>query len=111
MFLQKTQQKLSDGTLNPSDAGPHWEGMFSIPVCDVSGVIKEEPKKFPKKSVVLQPWGGGKIPTWCKPICTNASGQLDHDLTISFLEFAQMKNFESPTTYCSNYFSWDPWGS
>ena len=106
-FMNRTEDLLKDGFLSPSDAGPSWEGIFTVPVCDISGAIPQ--KNWPKKKVILQPFGKGKIPQWCRPVCTNSSGQTDAALTLQFLDAAKMTNFKSPTHYCPNG-AWTGWG-
>ena len=89
----------------PSNAGPSWEGIFTIPVCDISGLIGRD--SIEKGHDILREYGLGNIPTWCEPICTNAEGQLDRDLTLQFLDLAHMTNFKSPTVKCRN--AWTGW--
>ena len=109
-YLARTQSSVATGFLNASTAGPSLEGTFSIPVCNISGVIPVPAKNFAKKSVVLQPWGGGMIPTWCNPICTLPNGTLSRQLTLDWVAAAQMTNFDSFTTYCpGNQGDWTGW--
>ena len=103
--MTRTQQRLQEGILTPASAGPSWEGIFTIPVCDISGVIPA--KGFEKKKDILRTYGRGKIPTWCQPVCTNAEGVLDRALTLQFLDLVKMHNFDSPTIKCKK--SWTGW--
>lgn len=105
-YRNRTQDQLKDGLVRPSAAGPQWEGTFTIPVCDVSGIIPD--KVVGKRQVILQPYGKGKIPTWCKPMCTGPDGKTSKKLTEEFIEVAQMKNFDSPTAYCPGE-GWQGW--
>ncbi|KAI9827292.1 MAG: hypothetical protein M1832_005430 [Thelocarpon impressellum] len=108
-YLERTQKKIASGSIAPSEAGPALEGTFSIPVCDVSGVIPIEAKRFQQKKYILQPWGYGKIPCWCQPICTNSTGQPDRQTSLDFIAAAQMTNFDSIKINCPNRGRWTGW--
>ena len=110
MYQNRTQAALQSGALTPETAGPSMEGTFTIAVCDVGPVVPIAWQVFPKKNVILQPYGNGMVPQWCAPMCANSSGQLDRQTSLDFLSAAQMTNFDSPFEYCPpQYPGWVPW--
>jgi hypothetical protein len=110
MYQNRTQAALQDGSLTPDSAGPSMEGAFTVAVCDVGPVVPIDAKVFPKKNVILQPYGGGMVPQWCAPMCANSTGQLDKQTSLDFIAAAQMTNFQSPYQYCPPQFDpWVPW--
>ncbi|KAI9804196.1 MAG: hypothetical protein M1825_001598 [Sarcosagium campestre] len=100
MHLNRTQQALSDASIAPNVGGPSWEGTFTIPVCDITPILNIDGKNFPKKDVILQPYGAKKVPQWCAPICAGPNGSADFETTQRWVEAAQMKNFQSFQAYC-----------
>lgn len=58
------------------------EGLWTIPVCDVSGAIGSD-MKF--KSEILMPYGYDSVPQWCGNICGN-----DEATTNEFYEKARL---------------------
>ncbi|KAI9803551.1 MAG: hypothetical protein M1825_001894 [Sarcosagium campestre] len=87
----RTMTMLKQGRADPLTQGVSWEGTFTIPVCDISLAAT---KNFPKKSVMLQPYGKNMVPQWCGSICGTAQQTAD------FIKAANMEGFESPYAYC-----------
>ncbi|KAI9800992.1 MAG: hypothetical protein M1825_003526 [Sarcosagium campestre] len=100
MYQRRTEDALNNGTLAPSEVGPSWEGTFTIPVCDISPVVQDTDTDFPKRDVILQPWGANMVPQWCRPVCAGPDGKVSKDATVEFLKAAQMDNFISFQMYC-----------
>ena len=69
----------SNGTLTPFQDGPGWEGVWTIPVCDL-GVHVEWNTQFGD-----QKEGLGRLPCCCGPKCAD---------TAEFVKAAGMKNYE-----------------
>ncbi|KAL9610586.1 MAG: hypothetical protein Q9167_004712 [Letrouitia subvulpina] len=107
----------------PGLQGPSWEGIFTIPVCEVGWAI-DPPIITKDKQYILSPYGGGMFssflplrkilclraaddynfmidyrPHWCGDIC-----KADKLISKQFREAANMKGYDSPTRpYCK----WD----
>ncbi|KAI9889475.1 MAG: hypothetical protein M1814_005258 [Vezdaea aestivalis] len=97
-FFNQTMKALQSGQTETLTAGR--EGIFTLPVCNLSGILNKPDKEINKKSVILQPWGKNMVPQWCGPICSNSSGQADRETTLKFLDVAQMHGFQSFFSYC-----------
>ncbi|KAL8935688.1 MAG: hypothetical protein Q9211_004572 [Gyalolechia sp. 1 TL-2023] len=85
---------LQNGWGNPGVATASWEGVFTIPVCDVGWAIAAD---VDYKHFILQPVGeGGRYrPQWCGPVCSG-----DEAMTRAFIHAANMDNFKSPKFKC-----------
>ena len=90
MAHDRSHDALEQGWANPGALGPAWEGIFNIPVCDVSGATKLE-----KHENILMDYGSGSRPHWCGNICSN-----DEMTTKAFIHAANMDHFGSLTAYC-----------
>jgi hypothetical protein len=66
---------------NPLYDGNAIEGLWTIPVCDISAAVDQN---YPGKSSILQPYGSSNV-QWCGPICNN-----DDDTTLEFYKAANM---------------------
>ena len=92
---ERIQQAVANGTQQFQVAGAAWEGIFTIPVCDVGWTINTT-VNIHKKSVILQPYGVNKLLQFCnKAMCGD-----DAQRTTDFLAAANMKGFLSPHVYC-----------
>lgn len=91
--VDRAQSALDEGWADPLSAGLHWEGIFTIPVCDVSGVIPQQ--KWRKKNDIQQPYGKYKMLQFCGPVCGQSQNETD-----SFIQSANMRDFGSITHYC-----------
>ncbi|KAI9795795.1 MAG: hypothetical protein M1833_006816 [Piccolia ochrophora] len=101
---QNLYDKISTG--NGLNLDPTLEGTFSLPVCNISAVV--DVPDFPKKDVILQPYGHDYRLQFCGAVCTDfVSGQLDYPTTKRFIEAANMKNFESLTYACPRFYGID----
>ena len=90
--IQRAESAIRDQWANPGALGPAWEGIFTIPVCDVSAMI---PADVYAKQYILEQYGHDNRPVWCGPIC---SGDLTK--TQEFIRAANMQNFQSPKHLC-----------
>ncbi|KAJ5373741.1 hypothetical protein N7517_005747 [Penicillium concentricum] len=84
---------------SPGAQGASWEGIFTIPVCDVGNAIGAN---YYGKEYILQPYGHESRPVWCGPICKgNAhTAQDDAQTTKDFITAANMDNFKSFKHLC-----------
>jgi hypothetical protein len=82
------------GSGNPMAAGAAWEGIFSIPVCNVSQAVDQN---YSDKQYILQDYGHDSRPVWCGPICDN-----DLEKTKLFINATLMEGFQSPRHLCSS---------
>ncbi|KAH8433965.1 uncharacterized protein LDX57_011601 [Aspergillus melleus] len=93
----KAAERASDAVANawasPGEKGASWEGVFTIPVCDVRGAVDSD---FEMKEYILQPYGHKMRPVWCGAICGG-----DQQTTQSFINAANMGGFKSPKHLCS----------
>lgn len=84
---------------NPASQGPSWEGVFTIPVCDISKTSEPGYKKmyedYRGRVETLQEYGTDSQPFWCGPICKG-----DGSATRRFLEAANMKYFKKIQDVC-----------
>jgi hypothetical protein len=69
-------------------SGAAWEGIFSIPVCNVSQAADQN---YSDKQYILQDYGHDSRPVWCGPICDN-----DLEKTKLFINATLMEGFQSP---------------
>ncbi|KAL8827105.1 MAG: hypothetical protein Q9191_003388 [Dirinaria sp. TL-2023a] len=87
---------IEDISKDPSAQGPVWEGMFTIPVCDISNAVFRDARH--RKSTLV-PYGHKKAPTWCAgdesqwdnswELCSGSSDQF-----FAFLEAAHLHGME-----------------
>lgn len=90
--------------INPLKEGPSWEGIFTVPVCNISEVANsklEDDPKYYEKSKILKPYTTKRHeqrPWWCGPIC-------DGDLikTKYWIEASNMHGFESFHHKCGGH--------
>ena len=79
---------------------PSWEGIFQIPICDVSDVIYYDEMNDAEKRDVLTPYGDGHDPRprWCGPICN-----WDKEKTNAFYKAANMEGWDHQwVLHCPN---------
>lgn len=88
----RTEDAITKGWAVPGAYGAAWEGIFTIPVCDVSAAIGSN---INLKQFILQPYGHDSRPVWCGPICSG-----DAEKTKAFIDAANMGGFESPKRLC-----------
>ncbi|KAI4253819.1 MAG: hypothetical protein LQ352_003460 [Teloschistes flavicans] len=88
----RAEDALSSGWGNPGSKGASWEGVFTVPVCDVGWAVGST---LQGKDFILQPYDHDSRPVWCGPVCT---GNLQ--TTKDFIAAANMNNFDSPKHLC-----------
>ncbi|KAL8973544.1 MAG: hypothetical protein Q9197_002207 [Variospora fuerteventurae] len=88
----RAQDALKSGWGNPGTAGASWEGVFTIPDCDVGWAVTGD---IADKQYILQPLGKDYRPHWCGPVCSG-----DVQTTQDFIGAANMANFQSPRFAC-----------
>lgn len=91
MAHDRASDALTQGWASPVALGPAWEGIFDIPVCDISSAIESD---IQHKDQILKTYGEDKRPRWCGSICGTP------EATRQFIEAANMKNFKSPKVKC-----------
>ncbi|KAJ5211201.1 hypothetical protein N7491_011021 [Penicillium cf. griseofulvum] len=84
---------------NTYTEGASMEGVWTIPVCDISKTINNPDYEFPLKDHILRPYGFNELPSWCGPICG-----MDTNATIEFYKAANFKDrYTKPFLYdCTN---------
>lgn len=88
----RAQDALKMGWGNPGAAGASWEGVFTIPVCDVGWAVTGD---IADKQYILQPQGHDYRPHWCGPVCSG-----DVQTTKDWIAATNMVNFQSPKFTC-----------
>ncbi|KAI4092249.1 MAG: hypothetical protein LQ344_003607 [Seirophora lacunosa] len=88
----RAQDAIQSGWGNPGAAGASWEGVFTIPVCDVGWAVAGD---IADKKYILQPLGKDYRPHWCGAVCSG-----DVQTTKDFIAAANMNNFQSPRFAC-----------
>ncbi|KAL8692827.1 MAG: hypothetical protein Q9218_002210 [Villophora microphyllina] len=88
----RAKDALTNGWGNPGAAGASWEGVFTIPVCDVGWAAGST---LQGKEFILQPYDHDSRPMWCGPVCTG-----DMQTTKDFIAATNMNNFDSPKHLC-----------
>ncbi|KAI4176712.1 MAG: hypothetical protein LQ346_007828 [Caloplaca aetnensis] len=90
--LARAHDAIASGRgINP---GAAWEGVFTIPVCDVGWAVAGD---IAEKAYILQPLGEDYRPRWCGPVCGGDAGA-----TRAWIEAAGMAGFESPREECED---------
>ncbi|KXG50192.1 uncharacterized protein PGRI_061590 [Penicillium griseofulvum] len=81
--------------------GATMEGLWTIPVCDISKPIADPSWKYSRKEDILHPYGWDERPYWCGPICEG-----DPDKTVQFYQAANFKDdFDKPfLSGCGNQY-------
>ncbi|KAJ5143048.1 uncharacterized protein N7515_001835 [Penicillium bovifimosum] len=90
----RAEDAIGNAWASPGSKGASWEGIFTIPVCDVGSAVDAD---YQDKEYILQPYGHDARPVWCGPICEG-----DQDKTQSFIKAANMDGFQSPKHLCSS---------
>lgn len=83
---------MNEGWANPLTAGIEWEGIFSVPVCNIEKVV---PINWKKKDTLQQRYGAMQMIQFCDSPCG-----LNKNETDTFIEAANMKNFKSIRKFC-----------
>lgn len=91
-LASRAQDAISNAWANPGSQGAAWEGIFTVPVCDISGTIGQN---YDLGEYILQPYGHDSRPCWCGPICGG-----DTQKTQDFIKAANMDGFKSPKHLC-----------
>ena len=91
-LASRAEDAISNAWANPGSKGAAWEGIFTIPVCDVSSAIGQD---YDYGQFILQPYGHDSRPVWCGPICDG-----DLDKTKDFIKATHMDGFQSPKHLC-----------
>ncbi|THC91178.1 hypothetical protein EYZ11_009367 [Aspergillus tanneri] len=87
----KRMQEIFSTGVNPWSEGTAMEGLWTIPVCDISATVGSD-YDYAYKQYILQPYGYNNKPKWCGPICGNDPSQ-----TIAFYQKANFgKGFSHP---------------
>ncbi|KAI2792241.1 hypothetical protein POX_b02278 [Penicillium oxalicum] len=89
---QRAESAIKDGWAVPGAHGAAWEGIFTIPVCDVGAAVDSD---WQDKQYILQNYGHDSRPVWCGPICGG-----DIQKTRDFIKAANMEGFQSPKHLC-----------
>lgn len=95
----RAEEAVQEGWANPAAQGASWEGIFTIPVCDVGWAVDGD---LERKDWVLQPYSKDSRPNWCGPICEG-----DHQKTVDFINTAQLDGVQSPIYQCGLYKDYD----
>ncbi|KAL8812014.1 MAG: hypothetical protein Q9200_001346 [Gallowayella weberi] len=90
----RAQDALANGWANPGNSGASWEGVFTIPVCDVGWAASSD---LERKQYILQGHDHEARPNWCGPICNK-----DEATTQEFIKAANMEGFRSPKVSCAS---------
>ncbi|KAL8693421.1 MAG: hypothetical protein Q9224_003753, partial [Gallowayella concinna] len=90
----RAQDALTNGWANPGNSGASWEGVFTIPVCDVGWAANSD---LERKQYILQGHDHDARPNWCGPICNG-----DEGMTQEFIKAANMEGFRSPKVLCES---------
>jgi hypothetical protein len=93
VFNQRMANAIQNGSDNPLQNAAATEGVFTIPVCNISQAINNN---YQNRQYILQDYGHESRPNWCGPICNN-----DLNTTKAFISAANMVNFKSPYHMCS----------
>ena len=92
--FQRAQTAITTEYANPAAQGAAWEGIFTIPVCNVSTAVNSD---YYGKQYIIEDYGHDNRPMWCGPICDG-----DVQKTRDFIHAANMDNFQSPRHICSD---------
>lgn len=92
---QRAESAITQQWANPAAQGPAWEGIFTIPVCNISATLN--PDVTWAGQYVLQPYGSQNKPVWCGPVCDG-----DIEKMRAFIHAANMDGFEGPTHWCDD---------
>ncbi|CAL5865852.1 uncharacterized protein PFLUO_LOCUS58 [Penicillium psychrofluorescens] len=65
-FASRMGKLFASGS-NAFKDGASMEGLWTIPVCDISATVNNYP--YAQKEYILQPYGYENRPVWCGPIC------------------------------------------
>ncbi|KAJ5178099.1 uncharacterized protein N7500_000798 [Penicillium coprophilum] len=81
--------------------GPSMEGLWTIPVCDISKTVNNPDYVYGGKDEILSPYGYDQRPHWCGPICG-----MDKNATAEFYKAANFKDdFDKPFLEgCKDYY-------
>ncbi|KAJ5788052.1 hypothetical protein N7457_003042 [Penicillium paradoxum] len=88
----RASDAISNAWASPGSAAASWEGIFTIPVCDVGSAVDAD---YEYKEYILQPYGHDSRPVWCGPICSG-----DDQKTKDFINAVNMDGFRSPKHLC-----------
>jgi len=95
-FALDQAKSAMERNVNPLKEGPSWEGIFTVPVCNISQVANsqlEDDRKYYARSSILKPYTikrHEQRPWWCGPICDGDLGKTRH-----WIEAANMHGFKS----------------
>ncbi|KAM0187316.1 hypothetical protein ACHAPI_011229 [Fusarium lateritium] len=62
----RAEDAIANAWVSPGSKGAAWEGIFTVPVCDVGAAVDAD---YSYKQYILQPYGHDSRPIWCGPIC------------------------------------------
>ncbi|OQD80442.1 hypothetical protein PENANT_c035G06204 [Penicillium antarcticum] len=89
----RASDAISGAWASPGSQGASWEGIFTVPVCDVGAAVDSD---YQDKEYILQPYGHNSRPVWCGSICSGNAQK-----TKDFISAANMGGFKSPKHLCS----------
>lgn len=95
IWQQRLGEILSTGN-NPWFEGDAMEGLWTIPVCDMSAVASGAASgelDWPDMTSILQPYGTGSIPKWCGPICKNDESATQEFFAAANLLYGSQNDF------------------
>ncbi|KXG45689.1 Glycerophosphoryl diester phosphodiesterase [Penicillium griseofulvum] len=72
---------------NTYTEGWSMEGLWTIPVCDISNVVNNPDYIWSRKADILKPYGFNEKARWCGPICG-----MDKNTTVEFYKAANFKD-------------------
>ena len=105
MRQSRALSAIRDGWGNPLERGPSWEGIFTIPVCDVSSAVFRD---MNPKNEILVPYGKKSAPAWCpRPHHLLSSANVDvcsgsRDQTRAFFKAAHLDDLNQFLFGCVN---------
>ncbi|KAJ5579994.1 uncharacterized protein N7459_005979 [Penicillium hispanicum] len=88
----RAEDAIASAWANPGTKGAAWEGIFTVPVCNVAAAIDSD---YQLKEFILQPYGHDSRPCWCGAICDG-----DIQKTRDFISATNMNGFKSPKHLC-----------
>jgi hypothetical protein len=88
----RAEDAIANAWASPGSKGAAWEGIFTVPVCDVGSAVDAD---YEYKQYILQPYGHDSRPIWCGPVCKG-----DLQTTKDFIHAANMDGFKSPKQMC-----------
>ncbi|KAJ5374139.1 hypothetical protein N7517_006145 [Penicillium concentricum] len=90
--FNKRMAEIVGSGANPYSEGASMEGVWTIPVCDISKTVNNPDYIYARKGDILHPYGYDERPYWCGPICG-----MDKNMTAEFYKAANFNgDFDRP---------------